>query len=93
MKRPTQLLASALLLGSFALGACSAWADAKPVVRTADDLAQQACALFFGQKMGISPEDAFRAYCAARKDFAPFIDPVLAAEQQGGTLALEARSK
>lgn len=70
------------------LGGCASF---KPVVRTADDLAQEACALFFGDKQGIDIEAAAKAYCATRQAWAPFINPILAAEKQGGALALKAR--
>lgn len=82
---------SAMLALLLVLPGCSAWTAAKPVVRTADDLAQEACALFFGDKMGIDVVAAARAYCATREAWAPFINPILAATHEGGELALKAR--
>lgn len=77
-----------LMLGLPAFTGCAFWQEAKPVVRTVDDLARDACSLFFGEKMGLDVVDAARAYCATREEWAPFIDPMLAGMDQGGTLAL-----
>jgi hypothetical protein len=79
----TMALACILLLPS-----CAAWKDAKPVLRTVDDIARSLCGQFFGEKQGISVEEAARKFCQYRDDYAPWIDGALALKQSGGKAAL-----
>lgn len=83
---PTALQAAVLFIGVAGLSGC---ASMKPVVRTVDDLAREACNFYFSDRMGISLEDAARTYCKVREDWAPFIDPLLRAQEEGGELAAQ----
>jgi len=62
-------------------------AGAKPVIRTINDIAKDACALFFSEKQGISIEDAARGICATREVLDPFIREILKAQQLAGASA------
>lgn len=62
-------------------------AAAKPVLRTTDDIATEACGLFFSEKTGISLEDAARGICKTKEVLQPYIDALLAAQQQAGVNA------
>ena len=73
---------------AFSLTSC---AGIKPVIKTIDDLAQDACGMFFADRMGISWEDAARAYCNTREALAPFIDPLLEAQAKAGGEAAAAQ--
>lgn len=76
----------------FLASGCAAWSwneDVKPVVRTVDGVARELCALFYGDAMGISLDDAARVYCSLREQYAPWIDVVLAGAQAGGLKALQ----
>lgn len=66
-------LATTLLL----LSGCAAFQSAKPALQTADSLAQQACAVFFGQQRGMSVEDAAEAFCEAKEQYQPWLDALL----------------
>lgn len=67
--------------------ACAGTGGAKPVIRSVDAIAQELCSRFFAEKRGISVEDAAKAACKAREDYAPWIDPILAAQQEGAVRA------
>lgn len=69
------------------LPGCAAW---KPAVRTTNDVARVLCGEFFGQKMGMSLEDAAKKFCETRDDLEPWIDAVLAAKRNAAPKA-EAR--
>lgn len=56
----------------------------KPALRTVDDIAREACALYFAELQGISARDAARAYCATREALDPFIREILAAQRVAG---------
>jgi hypothetical protein len=59
------------------LSGCAAFQSAKPALQTADSLAQQACAVFFGQQRGMSVEDAAEAFCEAKEQYQPWLDALL----------------
>jgi hypothetical protein len=71
---------SVFLVSLFVMTSC---AGALPVVRTIDDMARDMCAKFFGEKNGISLEDAARTYCQTREDLDPWIGPLLEAQKAG----------
>lgn len=75
----------AIALGFLLVGCGSV----KPLVRTVDDIARDLCAVHFGEQLGIPFEEAARTYCEAREDWAPFLDPLLAAKREGGELAAQ----
>jgi hypothetical protein len=58
-------------------------ANVKPVLQTADDIAQTLCAKYHQESFGISIEDAAKKYCELREDYAPWIDAALASIQAG----------
>lgn len=64
-----------------ALPGCAAFQSAKPVLQTADAVAQQACAVFFGERNRMSVEEAAEAFCAAKEQYQPWLDAVLRAER------------
>jgi len=72
------------------LPSCAGW---KPVARTADGIAEALCGQFFGEKQGISIEDAARQFCTTQDDLRPWIDSVLAAKRDGGKMALARKAK
>ena len=53
----------------------------KVQARTVNDIARDACALFFSQQQGISFEDAARGVCSVREVLDPFIREILKAQQ------------
>lgn len=66
----------------FALLGCAAW---KPAARTVNDLARDACVLYFGPQMaGLSIEDVARTACSTRKQIDPFLREILAGQQRAG---------
>ncbi len=81
---------SVLLVLSVFLSAVAGCAAALPIVRSVDDIARSMCAAYFGQKQGVSVEDAARMYCATREAWAPWIDPALKAQQSGAAAAEKA---
>lgn len=85
---PVRMTALLALLLVVALPGCASW---KPVARTADGIAESLCAHFFGEKQGISLEEAADQFCATREDLEPWIDQVLAAKQKAGKAALARR--
>lgn len=84
--------AAALLLLAFVAHsqACAIW---KPVARTADGIAEALCGQFFGEKQGISIEEAAKQFCATQDDLRPWIDQVLAAKRDAGKVALARKAK
>lgn len=80
------LVVLAVGLGGSTIGGCAA---AKPIVRTVDNLAQEACALYFGEQIGLSFEDALRTYCQTREALDPFVEAILAAQQEAGPQAAQ----
>src|SRR5690606_805028 len=64
-----------------ALPGCAAFQSAKPVLQTADAVAQQACAVFFGERNRMSVEEAAEAFCAAKEQYQPWFDAVLRADR------------
>lgn len=63
---------------------CAGCAEWKPIVRTVDDVARLFCARHYSQAVGVSVEDAWEAYCRTRDAWAPWIDPLIQAQAQGG---------
>lgn len=61
----------------------------KPIARTVNDIAREACELFFSEQQGMSIETA-RDVCAAREVLDPFIREILAAQKAAGTEAAPA---
>ena len=68
---------------------CGFWSGAKPIVRTVDDIARDMCVKFFSERNSLSLEDAARAYCKKREDWARWIDPILAAQQEGANAMIQ----
>ena len=69
-----------LVLSVVSVLAC---AEVKPVARTVNDVARQACEVAFGAQelpQGISVKDL----CDKQEDLQPFINSILAAQQQVG---------
>jgi len=87
--RIARLLAATLVILS--VTGCAWWQkDVKPIVSTVDDIARSMCAMFYGERMGVSPEEALKTYCKLREQWAPWIDPALASMQAGGSAKLGA---
>lgn len=66
---------------------CAGCANWKPIVRTVDDVARLFCAQHQARLQGVSVEDAWRAYCRTRDAWAPWIDPLIAAQAEGTATA------
>jgi hypothetical protein len=81
-----RMSALVLALGCFGLllSGCAGW---KPIARTADGVAETLCAQFFGEKRGLSLEDAAKQFCSTRADLEPWIESVLAAKREAGPKA------
>lgn len=77
---------TAVAVLSLALPACS---GVKPVARTVNDIAREACELFFAEQQGMTIEIA-RDVCAAREVLDPFIREILSAQKAAGTEATPA---
>lgn len=69
-------LGAALLLS----GGCAA---IKPAAVVANDVARDLCALHYGQREGISLDDAAKTFC---QDLRPWLDLVLRAQRDGTPL-------
>jgi hypothetical protein len=70
-------------LSLLALVSVAACAEAKPVARTVNDVARQACEVAFSEQelpQGLSVKDL----CKTHEDLQPFIRSILAAKQQVG---------
>lgn len=72
------------------LPALTACAEAKPYLRTADDVASALCAAFFSEKQGISLEQAAETFCRDKRQIQPWIDQVLAMKKNGISASAEA---
>lgn len=59
-------------------------ATAKPVVRTINDIAYEACGLFYAERQGISTERALEDVCSKRDVWHRFVDEITAAQQRAG---------
>lgn len=70
----------------FSVAGCS---GVKPVARTVNDIAREACELFFSEQQSMSI-DVARDVCAAREVVDPFIREILAAQKAAGTEAAPA---
>lgn len=81
-----------IALGALAFAALTSCNGVKPVIRTVNDIAKEACALFFAEKQGISVEEAARGICATREVLDPFIREILKAQQVAGAAAGAAAS-
>lgn len=58
-----------------------------PVLSSVDAVARALCAAHYGEKQGMSVEDAARAYCATREAWQPWIGPALQAQKAGAKAA------
>lgn len=75
----------------FLLNGCAWWQKTgKPIVSSVDDIARSMCAMFYGERMGISPEQALETYCKLREQWAPWIDPAIASMEAGAAAKLQA---
>lgn len=72
-----------VITAGLTLAGCS---GVKPVARTVNDIAREACELFFAEQQGMSI-DVARDVCAAREVVDPFIREILAAQKAAGTEA------
>ena len=79
-RRPP-LQSAIFFVALLALPGCAAFQSAKPVLQTADAVAQQACALFFGERNRMSVEEAAEAFCKAKEQYQPWLDAVLRADR------------
>jgi hypothetical protein len=80
-----------LTVAMLLLSGCAWWQKTgKPIVSTVDDVARSMCAMFYGERMGVSPEEALKTYCKLREQWAPWIDPALASMEAGATAKLQA---
>lgn len=71
-----------ILLGSAIMAACVA---VKPIAKTVDSIATDACVQHFGEVSGLSLEEAAEKFCSTKKQIQPFLDALLAAKQTAGT--------
>lgn len=85
--KPPTAGAASIVFAVLMLPGCAMFQDAKPVLRTVDDIATNLCAIHFSERQGISIEDAARAFCDTKRKVQPFLDEVLAAKQSAGTRA------
>lgn len=84
-KAPTSpVMLLCLVLTLLVVPSCASW---KPVARTADGVAETLCAQFFGEKRGLSLEDAARQFCATQDDLRPWLDALLAAKREASPKA------
>ena len=67
------------VLALFVVVAC---AEAKPVVRTAVDIARDFCAVTVAERSGISAEEAVTQFCATEEQLDPWLEELLAAKQR-----------
>lgn len=75
------------LLGLLVVVFLSGCASLKPVLSSADEIARALCAAHFGQKSGMTVEQAARAYCETREAWEPWIGPALQAKRSGAQRA------
>ncbi len=66
------------------LGGVVSCAGLKPVARSTHDIAKELCSVFYGEKNGISIEEAGRAFCETERQLRPWLDEVLKAQQRAG---------
>jgi hypothetical protein len=74
-------IAAAIVIATFTLPGC---ASVMPVLKSVDQIARSLCAAFYGEKNGISADEAARLYCATREAWEPWIGPALDAQRAGG---------
>lgn len=84
--KATGLLGSIVLVVALCLP-LPGCAEARPILRTVDDVAKNLCALFYAEKQSLSVEDAARSFCRTRDAWEPWIDEALRAQQAGGAVA------
>lgn len=93
----TLLMLIAAVAMSFSTMSCSWWAankgEVKSIVQTVDQIAQNLCGIFYGDKLQLNVTDAMKMYCDTREKYAPWIDQVLAGAKSGGELKLQSVSK
>lgn len=73
---------AACLAATSATG-CAAFNSAKPVLRTADDIAGAWCASHFAETSGLSVEDAAKTFCATEAQLRPWLRLVLSGQRDG----------
>ena len=76
----------------FLATSCATLKSVKPIIQTVDNVAQGMCAVFYGDKMAITKDQALKLFCEFRKDWADWIDPALYSIYRGGQLKLAAES-
>lgn len=58
-------------------------AQAKPVIRTVNDIAADWCAAHYSQATGLSVDDVLKKFCSGETALAPWIRIVLSGQKQG----------
>ena len=58
-------------------------AQAKPIIRNANDIAADWCAAHYSQVKGLSVEDALRTFCTGEKLLKPWLDLILMGQKNG----------
>ena len=81
MRRALSLVA---VLALFGAGAC---AEAKPVVRTALDIARELCVQETAERNGVSVEEAVETFCKTETQLDPWLEELLAAKQRASLRA------
>jgi hypothetical protein len=74
---------AAMVVVALGMSGC---ASMKPVIRSVNDRAREACEFFFASQQGSSIDRA-REVCAIREVLDPFLREILAAEQAAGEQA------
>jgi len=91
MRKPNAIHALAWFALALVVGLIGATqqscATVKPILRTLDDVARWHCARYYSGVQAVSIEDAWEAYCKTREAWAPWIDPVIRAQQEGVAIA------
>ena len=58
-------------------------AQAKPIIRTVNDIAADWCVAHYSSMKGLSAEDALKAFCTGEKVLKPWLDLILMGQKQG----------
>lgn len=82
--KPPNSTAVGLALVLLFLPGCAAFGN---FAKTVDDVAKDACALYFGEKAGISIRDAAKIYCSTREALDPWIEEIKAGQRRAGARA------
>ncbi len=73
------------------LALCASCAEARPIIKSVNDVARDLCAVFYSQRQAVSFDDAARSFCATERQLAPWIDEVLSAEHRASLRAAHAQ--